>query len=359
MPTVELPTSGDLTGLPTDEFRETGGAEADSEISTSDTAILSAPAELTAATQGQTERLSATANVATQGEELSGSATGPEGVSGVAQSTTSHTNDVDRLGPGGGSRQHGVQPEGVTTPAGTEPATGGQPAGAEAQARSTDSVAAVEALDQGPAADDQLAQVAAAAAPTPVTATPAPGVSTEVAAGMVQDVAAKSQPQAAAAPAALPAVPAEVRFAEDNHANIVAGMRGQLMPEGGTMHIRLDPPQLGPLAVTVRLRGGVMEASFETASDEAAKLLSHSLGALKSSLESHGMNVERLHVTQAPKDPAAPQDGGNSRDSQQSGQQGGDLQQEQSARQEQQRREMLRRMWRKLSGMGDPLDMVA
>jgi flagellar hook-length control protein FliK len=130
------------------------------------------------------------------------------------------------------------------------------------------------------------------------------------------------------------------------------------MPNGGTMHIRLDPPELGPLAVTVRLRNGVMEASFETSSDEAAKLLSHSLGSLKASLESQGVNVERLHVQQAPKSEQSSSQGDDRDGGQQRGQHR-DLQQEQQARQEHQRREMIRRMWRKLRGVDDPLDMVA
>jgi flagellar hook-length control protein FliK len=128
------------------------------------------------------------------------------------------------------------------------------------------------------------------------------------------------------------------------------------MPNGGTMHIRLDPPELGPLAVTVRLRNGVMEASFETSSDEAAKLLSHSLGSLKTSLESQGVSVERLHVQQAPKSEQSSSQGDEG--GQQQGQHR-EPQQEQQARQEHQRREMIRKMWRKLRGADDPLDMVA
>ena len=38
---------------------------------------------------------------------------------------------------------------------------------------------------------------------------------------------------------------------------------------------------------------------------------------------------------------------------------GGSQEQEHSARQEQQRREMLRRMWRRLAGGQDPLDLTA
>jgi flagellar hook-length control protein FliK len=160
---------------------------------------------------------------------------------------------------------------------------------------------------------------------------------------------------AASAPEQTPVAP-EVQFAEDNHPGIVAGIRGQLLPSGGTMQIRLDPPELGPLAVTINIRNGAVEASFEASSDQAAKLLSHSLSALKTSLESQGVSVERLNVQHAPKGESGGNNGNNS-DPQQN--QPRDPQQEQAAQREQQRREMLRRMWRKLSGTEDPLDMVA
>ncbi|MGH7214586.1 MAG: hypothetical protein ACREIT_07475, partial [Tepidisphaeraceae bacterium] len=91
---------------------------------------------------------------------------------------------------------------------------------------------------------------------------------------------------------------------------------------------------------------------FQTSSDEATKLLSHSLGQLKHVLESAGVNVDRLHVQQAPKDEqsnARGEDG--QRDPRRE-------EQSESQRQEQQRKEMMRRMWRKLTGR-DPLDTVA
>lgn len=223
-------------------------------------------------------------------------------------------------------------------------------------ASSSNSANVVESLNF-----DSIAANAATAAPA--TGTAAPTNATDLsaqsaAAGLASDVTAKAaQPAPGTTVASAPALAPEVRFAEDNHANIIREMRGQLMPDGGTMRLRLDPPELGPLAVTVRLRNGVMEASFEASTEEAAKLLSHSLGTLKSSLETQGVNVERLNVQHAPKSEPANQNQDGGRDGQQG--QGRDLQQEQSARQEQQRREMLRRMWRKLSGAGDPLDMVA
>lgn len=147
----------------------------------------------------------------------------------------------------------------------------------------------------------------------------------------------------------LPVPRPEAEFAAANHARIVTAVRGELLPGGGTMQIRLDPPELGALQISVRMQDGVMTASFQTSSDDATKLLSHSLTHLKSMLESTGVSVEKLQVEQAPRE-HKPGD-----QSQQQSAQHDDT----TARQEQQRREMLRRMWRRLAIGDDPLDMVA
>jgi flagellar hook-length control protein FliK len=145
--------------------------------------------------------------------------------------------------------------------------------------------------------------------------------------------------------------PPEQHFAADNHPRILSGIHGQLLPGGGTMHLKLDPPELGALQVSVHMQDGVMTASFQTSNDDATRLLSHSLTQLKHALEQQGVSVEKLHVTQAPRD------SNSSFDDQRSGQQHPGEQS--AAQQEQQRREMLRRMWRRLTNGSDPLDLVA
>ena len=37
------------------------------------------------------------------------------------------------------------------------------------------------------------------------------------------------------------------------------------------MHIRLDPPELGALQVTVHMEDGVMSAMFQTSTDDATR----------------------------------------------------------------------------------------
>jgi flagellar hook-length control protein FliK len=145
----------------------------------------------------------------------------------------------------------------------------------------------------------------------------------------------------------------DLRFAEDNHPRIVTGIRGELLPTGGKMTLKLDPPELGALQVQVHIQDGTMTATFQTTNDDATRLLSHSLATLKNSLESQGISVEKLQVQQAPRDQQT-STGQDQRESQQQNQWDNP-----SARQEQQRREMLQRMWRKLAGAEDPLDLVA
>lgn len=150
-----------------------------------------------------------------------------------------------------------------------------------------------------------------------------------------------------------PPPPPEVQFAQTNHDKIVTGVQTQLLPHGGTMEIRLDPPELGALKVMVEMRDGVMSATFQTSSEEATQLLSHSLNQLKHVLESQGVSVERLQVQQAPKsDSSNTKDDPNQRQQQATSD-------DHAARQEQQRKEMMRRMWRRVSGAGDPIDYLA
>jgi flagellar hook-length control protein FliK len=217
------------------------------------------------------------------------------------------------------------------------------PAKPAADESATDFDSAVSAAEDILGPSDNIAQPAHAAPPdaTAMTAVTAPQTAQTGA-------TVKIQPPAPSTPTS-----SESQFVEANHQNIVTGIHGKLLPNGGTMTIRLDPPELGALQVSVHMREGVMTAAFETSNDQATRVLSHSLGQLKSALESAGVNVEKLHVQQSPRQ----ESGDNSE--RQSNQRQDQEDQQQQARQEQQRRQMLNRMWRKLAGGEDPLDLVA
>jgi flagellar hook-length control protein FliK len=217
------------------------------------------------------------------------------------------------------------------------------PAKPAADESATDFDSAVSAAEDILGPSDNIAQPAHAEPPdaTAMTAVTAPQTAQTGA-------TVKIQPPAPSTPTS-----SESQFVEANHQNIVTGIHGKLLPNGGTMTIRLDPPELGALQVSVHMREGVMTAAFETSNDQATRVLSHSLGQLKSALESAGVNVEKLHVQQSPRQ----ESGDNSE--RQSNQRQDQEDQQQQARQEQQRRQMLNRMWRKLAGGEDPLDLVA
>ena len=151
--------------------------------------------------------------------------------------------------------------------------------------------------------------------------------------------------------------PPEVQFADANHDPIVTGVKAQLLPHGGSMQIRLDPPELGALKVMVEMRDGAMTATFQTSNEEATRLLSHSLNQLKHVLEGQGVSVERLQVQQAPRGESASSGGNNDDAKQQQNPQ--NWQDEHAARQEQQRKEVLQRMWRRVAGIADPIDVTA
>ncbi|HEV2294363.1 MAG TPA: flagellar hook-length control protein FliK [Tepidisphaeraceae bacterium] len=194
-------------------------------------------------------------------------------------------------------------------------------------------------------AADAMASSSAADAQSDVTTTP-----TASSALHVPAEPAKPQLTSAAPPAPAPPPP-QAHFAEANHSKIVTAVQTQMLSNGGSMQIRLDPPELGALQVRVHMQDGVMTASFHTSNDDATRLLSHSLSQLKAVLESQGVSVEKLQVQQSPKDQHAGNDnepGRHPRD-----------QHDDAHRQEQQRKDMLRRMWRKLANGSDPLDLVA
>jgi flagellar hook-length control protein FliK len=214
--------------------------------------------------------------------------------------------------------------------------------------------------DDATPADDAAAPVAAAATPvattTPITASlglaPTSPTATRRAAAIASDGTGSTGSSAAD----------DASFAEDNHSNIAASVHGQLMPDGGTMQIRLDPANLGTVQVTVRVKDGSVSASFETDNDDATRLLSHSLGQLKSALEQTGISVDHMHVAQAPRSGNGGDTAGTGKDGQGSngnGQAAGSAEDQQRARQEQQRREVLQKMWQRLSGGTDPIDLVA
>lgn len=77
---------------------------------------------------------------------------------------------------------------------------------------------------------------------------------------------------------------------------VVRGLHTMLNHRGGSMTMRLDPPELGALKVQMTLRDGAVTAMFTAATAKAHSLLREHMGTLRASLESQGLTVERLSV---------------------------------------------------------------
>ncbi|MDB5325699.1 MAG: hypothetical protein JWM57_1268 [Phycisphaerales bacterium] len=245
----------------------------------------------------------------------------------------------------------------AATPQATGPALGDSPAPLEGEHRPT-----LKAVAEQAAVDPDEAAAAAFQLPPDFEKATAKPADSETADPLAALQAAMPHDKAAAH-AALPAVQqatsdvAPKTVAENNVDHIVTSVRGELLTKGGTMQIRLDPPSLGAINVQISFDDGVMSASFQTNNDDATRLLSHNLSQLKTQLESTGVSVDHIQVKQAA--PSEQSSGSNQQGESGERHSSRETGQEQSARQEQQRREMLARMWAKLSGNGDPLDLVA
>jgi flagellar hook-length control protein FliK len=70
--------------------------------------------------------------------------------------------------------------------------------------------------------------------------------------------------------------------------------------QGGTLTMRLDPPSLGDLRVTMTIERGSVVADITPSTRVAHDLLSNGLTALREALERQGLHVERLSVHAPP-----------------------------------------------------------
>ncbi|MFM7133563.1 MAG: flagellar hook-length control protein FliK [Planctomycetota bacterium] len=85
------------------------------------------------------------------------------------------------------------------------------------------------------------------------------------------------------------ATPAAAQLAAKG-AELLANQRG------GTITMRLDPPELGAMRIEIRIAQGAVFADFEAQNPEARALLESNLSMLRRRLESQGLAVERLTV---------------------------------------------------------------
>ncbi len=78
---------------------------------------------------------------------------------------------------------------------------------------------------------------------------------------------------------------------------IVRGLTAMVNQRGGSMTMRLDPPELGQLRVQMTITRGVVTAQFTATTPQAHALLEKNMATLRVALENQGLTVERLNVS--------------------------------------------------------------
>ncbi len=76
----------------------------------------------------------------------------------------------------------------------------------------------------------------------------------------------------------------------------LSGVRGAVAQKGGTVNLRLSPPELGVLRIQVKMTNGTVQATFGATNQAVGSLLNQHMSSLRHALESHGLTVENLQV---------------------------------------------------------------
>jgi hypothetical protein len=79
-------------------------------------------------------------------------------------------------------------------------------------------------------------------------------------------------------------------------AGVARGLQALSAQKGGTMIMRLDPPNLGQVRMQLNMEAGRVSVLITAAGDTARSLLRDNLGVLRHALEDRGFAVERLAV---------------------------------------------------------------
>lgn len=169
------------------------------------------------------------------------------------------------------------------------------------------------ALSSLPTMDAQATSGPSPQAAAPVSSEPAPAAPLAVASANASSETPTVSAPPPASPAAtvghspaaeLPPTPTHAQETDPNIARIGRGIQTALQQNGGTVTLRLTPPELGVVRIQMELQQGVVSANLITESQSVSTLLNHQLSQLHHALESRGLVVEQLQVqTQTPAAP--------------------------------------------------------
>ena len=78
---------------------------------------------------------------------------------------------------------------------------------------------------------------------------------------------------------------------------VVREAKVRLFEGGGDVMLRLDPPHLGAVHMSVSANGGVVTASLQTDTETARRMLQADLPSLKQALADAGVNIDAINVS--------------------------------------------------------------
>ncbi|MEM8495767.1 MAG: flagellar hook-length control protein FliK [Planctomycetota bacterium] len=81
-----------------------------------------------------------------------------------------------------------------------------------------------------------------------------------------------------------------------NEARLARGLKSALNQQGGSVTLRLTPPEMGTVRIQMQIQGTQVAAQFHAETDAARSLLQQQLGQLRTALEGQGLSVDRLGV---------------------------------------------------------------
>ncbi len=76
-------------------------------------------------------------------------------------------------------------------------------------------------------------------------------------------------------------------------------LRSVVNQKGGSVTLRLTPPELGALRVRVEMNNSLVSARFEAQTEGVRSILQSNMSTLRQALESQGLTVQHLHVQMA------------------------------------------------------------
>ncbi|MCC7192115.1 MAG: flagellar hook-length control protein FliK [Phycisphaeraceae bacterium] len=87
---------------------------------------------------------------------------------------------------------------------------------------------------------------------------------------------------------------------DGNVARVARGLQSAIAQRGGSVTLRLQPPELGLVRVELAVTNGTASVRFQADAESVRTLLSHQMASLRHALERHGLSVERMDVQQMP-----------------------------------------------------------